>query len=130
MPSGMAMAAAITVDRTVRSTVLTKSKPSRPPARPLYMAWKVSTGDGNSTGSTICFQTAMYQSAIRPITPSTGRNGSNARFIPLLPFANLALEHLETVRLGGDEALLRKRFVAARARRVEMHKIGDPRRPA
>jgi hypothetical protein len=38
MPSGIAMAAAITVDKTVRSTVFTKSKPSRPPAKPLYIA--------------------------------------------------------------------------------------------
>ena len=82
MPSGMAIAAAISVARVVRSTVRQKSKPSRPPAMPFHSARKVSVGDGSSTGSTTRYHTAMYQIAIRPITPMIGRYGSKRmRFI-------------------------------------------------
>ena len=88
MPSGIAIAAAISVASVVRSTVRMKSKPSRPPAMPFHSARNVSVGDGSSTGSTTRYQTARYQMTIRPTTPMTGRKGSRRmRLIPCAPRA-------------------------------------------
>ncbi len=94
---------------------------------PFHSARNAVAGDGSSTGSTICYQTARYQSAIRPTTPTSGRNGSTARFI------RARTSRWNTSRqcaLMRDEFLLRQRRVGARPRRVERHEVGDARRTA
>src|SRR5882757_6534154 len=120
MPSGIAITAAMKVEVIVRSTVLRKSRPSFPLVIPVHIARKVATGDGSSTGSTTRSQTVSDQTASRTATPTKGSRGWR-RFIAPSPFADFALEHVETMRLGADEVGLRHRLQRARTRRI----IGD-----
>src|SRR5471030_2484840 len=99
MPSGIAITAAITVEESVRSTVLMKSTPSLPLAMPTHIALKVVVGDGSSTGSTTRAHTVNDQIASSTATPTKGGNICR-RFIAISPFTNFALEDFEAMRLG------------------------------
>ena len=126
MPSGMAITAAMTIAATVRSHGLDEIEAEPPPAMPFHSAWNVSTGEGSSTGSTICFQTAKYQSAIRPTTPRTGRNGST----PLHPLRTSrwnTSRQCALMRTKSFPTAFRRR---AAARASKAHEVGDPRRTA
>src|ERR1700678_1503245 len=117
----MAMTAAIRVASVVRASVVPsagvrKSTPSRPPAMPVHIARKVSSGEGSSTGSTTRYHTARYQTAISATIPITGRNGSMCFMTASFP-AYLALEHLQAVRLEAHEFRLRQGGAGARPRR-------------
>src|SRR3974377_339551 len=129
MPRGMAMAAAMSVARVVRSTVRQKSKPSRPLVAPFQSAAKVSVGEGSSTLSTTSYHTARYQTTIRPMTPTIGRYASK-RSLLISCLANLALEHLEAMRLDAPEVMLSEGDIGARPGGVIMHIIGNRRRAA
>src|SRR5450755_4201667 len=111
----------------VRSTVLTKSRPSLSLVIPIHIARNVEIGDGSSTGSTTRAQTVSDHTASSTATPTNGRKASK-RFIAGSSFAHLALEYLEAVRLGADEVRFRHGFVRTRTRRVVMHEFDRARR--
>src|ERR1700682_3067171 len=111
----------------VRSTVLTKSRPSLPLVIPIHIARNVEIGDGSSTGSTTRAQTVSDHTVSSTATPTKGRKTSK-RFIAGSSFAHLALEYFEAMRLDADEVRFRHGFQRARTRRVIMHELDGARR--
>ena len=79
MPSGMAITAAIAIDGGGTVHGLDEIDAERAAAHALPQRLKVAAGDGSSTGSTHCRRPPAYQSASRPTTPTSGRNGSSLR---------------------------------------------------